>query len=176
MRPGDLAGYSALLSRHRAALPPTHYLMVITKRYLQTEPAAGEPGQELAGLSHQLQDKAGRLGYMSPQCQCAAGPVLSVIYPVPGPAGPGLQPAPGARHHRADPGADRDRPAAGRERGAGQAGLQHRPGWQHHTTTAGLACDAVLHRTALVAAMRENLALQSQASRWIQVVKVDGLL
>ena len=37
-------------------------------------------------------------------------------------------------------------------------------------------CDAVLHRTALVAAMRENLALQSQASRWIQVVKVDGLL
>ena len=57
------AGYSALLSRHRAALPPTHYLMVITKRYLQTEPAAGEPGQELAGLSlDQLQDKASRLG------------------------------------------------------------------------------------------------------------------
>ena len=54
----DVEAYLALVTRYRHLLPPSHYLMVILKRYIFTIYGT-KPGLELPRLTDtQLQDKA----------------------------------------------------------------------------------------------------------------------
>ena len=54
----DAEGYQALVSRYRPLLPPSHYLMVIVKRYIFTIYGT-KPGLELPSLTPaQLEEKA----------------------------------------------------------------------------------------------------------------------
>ena len=54
----DVEGYLGLVDRYRNLLPPSHYLMVIVKRYIYTIYGT-KPGLELPHLTHtQLEDKA----------------------------------------------------------------------------------------------------------------------
>ena len=54
----DVEAYHGLVSRYRHLLPPSHYLMVIIKRYIFTIYGT-KPGLELPRLTDaQLEDKA----------------------------------------------------------------------------------------------------------------------
>ena len=54
----DVDAYLGLVDRYRHLLPPSHYLMVIVKRYIYTIYGT-KPGLELPHLTHtQLEDKA----------------------------------------------------------------------------------------------------------------------
>ena len=131
----DLDGYICLLEKYKPLLPPTHYLMVIIKRYIQAIYGT-KPGLELNNMTlTQLQDKAKfcrsfirYLGKLDPGYSQHLG--LSTI-----------------------------------ELSKVQLEIARRK-----------SSDGEIDKLELVRQMKENMALQNQAQKWIQVVKVDGLV
>ena len=131
----DIDGYTALLEKYRTKLPPTHYLMVIIKRYIQAI-FGTKPGLELDKMSlPQLEDKARfcrsfirYLGKLDPGYSQHLG--LSTI-----------------------------------ELSKVQLEIARRK-----------SSSGDIDKDELVRQMKENMVLQSQAKKWIQVVRVDGLV
>ena len=131
----DIGGYVALLEKYKPVLPPTHYLMVIIKRYIQAIYGT-KPGLELDNMTlTQLEDKAKfcrsfirYLGKLDPGYSQHLG--LSTI-----------------------------------ELSKVQLEIARRK-----------SSEGEIDKLELVRQMKENMALQNQAQKWIQVVRVDGLV
>ena len=131
----DIAGYVTLLEKYKPLLPPTHYLMVIIKRYIQAIYGT-KPGLELNNMTlTQLEDKAKfcrsfirYLGKLDPGYSQHLG--LSTI-----------------------------------ELSKVQLEIARRK-----------SSEGEIDKLELVRQMKENMALQNQAQKWIQVVRVDGLV
>ena len=131
----DVDGYNALLEKYKPFLAPTHYLMVIIKRYIQAI-YGSKPGLELDNMTlAQLEDKAKfcrsfirYLGKLDPGYSQHLG--LSTI-----------------------------------ELSKVQLEIARRK-----------SSEGEIDKLELVRQMKENMALQNQAQKWLQVVKVDGLV
>ena len=131
----DIESYTTLLEKYKPLLPPTHYLMVIIKRYIQAIYGT-KPGLELDKMTYtQLEDKAKfcrsfirYLGKLDPGYSQHLG--LSTI-----------------------------------ELSKVQLEIARRK-----------SSEGEIDKSELVRQMKENMVLQSQAQKWIQVVKVDGLV
>ena len=131
----DIDGYVSILEKYKPFLPPTHYLMVIIKRYIQAIYGT-KPGLELDNMTlTQLEDKAKfcrsfirYLGKLDPGYSQHLG--LSTI-----------------------------------ELSKVQLEIARRK-----------SSEGEIDKPELVRRMKENMALQNQAQKWIQVVRVDGLV
>jgi len=129
----DIDGYVALLEKYKPLLPPTHYLMVIIKRYIQAIYGT-KPGLELENMTlTQLEDKAKfcrsfirYLGKLDPGYSQHLG--LSTI-----------------------------------ELSKVQLEIARRK-----------SSEGEIDKLELVRQMKENMALQNQAQKWIQVLQIEG--
>ena len=131
----DIDGYESLLEKYKPLLPPTHYQMVIIKRYIFSI-LGTKPGLELPQLSlTQLENKAkfcrSFIRYLS----------------------------------KIDPGYSQYLGLSTIELSRIQLEIARRK-----------SSEGVIGKEELVREMKENMALQNQAQKWIQVVKIDGLL